>query len=257
MRKVRVNLMRFPFKGRYTVRLAADGDDVRRAQALRHTTFIHGTGAAPRDSALDTDAYDAKCDHVLIEETRTGELVCCFRLLPLESGAEINTSYSAQFYDLEALRSFPDRVVEMGRFCVHPDHRKGDVLRTAWGAMTRYVDARQIKLLIGCSSFHGVDADTYSDVFALLKDNHLAPSRWLPRPKAANIFEFARKLRLRRPDKMRGMRLMPPLLRGYLSMGGWVSDHAVIDHDMNTLHVFTGLEINRVPERISKALRRT
>ena len=145
----------------------------------------------------------------------------------------------------------------MGRFCVHPDHRSGEVLRIAWSAMTRYVDAREIKLLIGCSSFKGVDAETYRDAFALLKDNHLAPARWLPRPKAANIFEFARKFRLRRPDPMHAMRLMPPLLRGYLSMGGWVSDHAVIDHDMNTLHVFTGLEISRVPERMSKALRRT
>jgi len=248
--------MRFPFKGRYTVRLAQSGDDVRKAQALRHLTFIDGTGAAARDTGVDSDNYDAVCDHILIEDAKTGDLTCCFRLLPFESGAEISASYSSQFYDLEALHAFPDRVVEMGRFCVHPDHRKGEVLRIAWGAMTRYVDAREIKLLIGCSSFHGVDADTYRDAFALLKDNHLAPTRWLPRPKAANIFEFARKLSLRRPDKMRGMRLMPPLLRGYLSMGGWVSDHAVIDHDMNTLHVFTGLEISRVPERIRKALRR-
>ncbi len=248
--------MRFPFKGRYTVRLAINGDDVRKAQALRHLTFIDGTGAATRSTAIDTDDYDAICDHILIEDAKTGDLACCFRLLPLENGAEIDASYSSQFYDLEALRSFPDRVVEMGRFCTHPDHRTGEVLRIAWSAMTRYVDAREIKLMIGCSSFHGVDAETYKDAFALLKDNHLAPTCWLPRPKAANIFEFARKLSLRRPDKRQGMRLMPPLLRGYLSMGGWVSDHAVIDHDMNTLHVFTGLEISRVPDRISKALRR-
>lgn len=249
--------MLFSFKGRYAVRLAADGNDVRQAQALRHQSFIDGTGAAERESPLDTDSFDAACDHLLIEESKTGELVCCFRLLPLESGADIEQSYSAQFYDLEALRDFPDRMVEMGRFCVHPEHRTGEVLRIAWSAMTSYVDAREIKLLIGCSSFKGVDAETYQDAFALLKDHHLAPARWLPRPKAANVFEFARKLKFRRPDPMRGMRLMPPLLRGYLSMGGWVSDHAVIDHDMNTLHVFTGLEIGRVPKRMSKALRRT
>jgi len=248
--------MRFPFKGKYNARLADSGDDVRKAQALRYTAFIDGTGAETRNKDLDSDDYDAVCDHILIEEAKTGDLACCFRLLPLESGSEIETTYSSQFYDLDALRTFPDRMVEMGRFCVHPDHRTGEVLRIAWSAMTRYVDAREIKLMIGCSSFHGVDADTYKDSFALLKDNHLAPTHLLPRPKAANIFEFARKLRLRRPDKMQGMRLMPPLLRGYLSMGGWVSDHAVIDHDLNTLHVFTGLETSRVPERMRKALRR-
>ncbi len=249
--------MLFSFKGRYRARLAANGDDVRRAQALRHLTFIDGTGAAERETALDADRFDAACDHLLIEEAKTGELVCCFRLLPLEGGSEIERSYSAQFYDLVSLREFPDRMVEMGRFCVHPDHRSGEVLRIAWSAMTRYVDAREIKLLIGCSSFKGVDAESYQDSFALLKDNHLAPARWLPRPKAANIFEFARKFRFRRPDPMRAMRAMPPLLRGYLSMGGWVSDHAVIDHDLNTLHVFTGLEISRIPERMSRALRRS
>jgi len=106
--------MLFSFKGRYRVRLARDGDDVRRAQALRHLTFIHGTGATERETALDTDHFDAACDHLLIEESKTGQLVCCFRLLPLESGAEIDRSYSAQFYDLNALREFPDRMVEMG-----------------------------------------------------------------------------------------------------------------------------------------------
>lgn len=248
--------MPFSFKGRYRVRLAEDGDDVRRAQALRHLTFIDGSGAAERETSLDADRFDARCDHFLIEEIKSGAVVCCFRLLPLENGAVIDQSYSAQFYDLDALREFPHRMAEMGRFCVHPEHRTGEVLRIAWGAMTRYVDTREIKLLIGCSSFKGVDADTYQDTFALLKDHHLAPARWLPRPKAANIFEYARRLSLKRADPMQAMRAMPPLLRGYLSLGGWVSDHAVIDHDMNTLHVFTGLEINRVPERMSKALRR-
>jgi putative hemolysin len=246
--------MRFALKGRYRVRLATDGDDVRRAQALRHETFIAHSGAAPRDDTLDADRFDAICDHMLIEDTDTGDLVCCFRLLPIESGAEIGGTYSAQFYDLEALRAFPGRLVELGRFCVHPDHRNGQVLRIAWGALTRYVDARDIKLLIGCSSFHGVDAETYRDTFALLRERHLAPTRWLPRPKGADIFDFARGLR--RFDPMQAMRLMPPLLRGYLSMGGWVSDHAVIDRDMNTLHVFTGVEIASVPERMRRALRR-
>lgn len=249
--------MRFSFKGRYRVRLASNGDDVRRAQSLRYLTFIAESGASDRNRTIDADHFDAICDHLLIEDTKTDDLVCCFRMLPLESGAEIDRSYSAQFYDLHALRSFPERLVELGRFCVHPDHRSGEVLRIAWSAMTRYVDEREIKLLIGCSSFQGIDTDDYQDAFALLKDHHLAPTRWLPRPKAAYIFDFARKLRFRRPDPKRAMRLMPPLLRGYLSMGGWVSDHAVIDHDMNTLHVFTGVEISRVPDRIGSALRRS
>ena len=147
-------------------------------------------------------------------------------------------------------------MVEMGRFCIHPDHRDPAIIRVAWQAMTEFVDTEGVELLFGCSSFHGVDQDAYMDAFALLKEKHLAPKRWLPRVKAPNVFRFARKLRLRRPDMKLALSKMPPLLRTYLVMGGWVSDHAVIDNELNTLHVFTGVEISRVPQTRAKLLRR-
>ena len=247
--------MWFFARGPYRVRIAASDEDVIAAQRLRYETFIKDTGAAPRPDAIDRDRFDADCDHILIELEKTGELVACFRLMPFESGSQIESSYSAQYYNLQALRDFPSRMVEMGRFCVHPDHRNPHALRVAWQAMSRYVDERGIELLFGCSSFEGVDADAYMDAFALLRERHLAPPSWLPRVKAPKVFRFASKLRLRAPDPIRGMKLMPPLLRGYLSLGGWVSDHAVIDEDMNTLHVFTGVEIRRVPPRMVKLLR--
>jgi len=93
------------------------------------------------------------------------------------------------------------------------------------------------------------------DAFALLRDRHLAPRRWLPRVKAPAVFRFARRLLPPRPDLAAAMRAMPPLLRSYLAMGGWVSDHAVIDRDLGTLHVFTGLEIGRIPPARLRALR--
>jgi putative hemolysin len=88
----------------------------------------------------------------------------------------------------------------------------------------------------------------------MLKERHLAPQRWLPRVKAPDVFRFARGLR-RKPDAKRAMLTMPPLLRSYLAMGGWVSDHAVVDRDLNTLHVFTGLEIRALPEARARLLR--
>jgi putative hemolysin len=146
-------------------------------------------------------------------------------------------------------------MVEMGRFCVDPAHSNPDVLRAAWGAMTDFVEQRGVGMLFGCSSFQGVDAEAYSDAFALLRERHLAPKRWLPRVKAPKVFRFARALRLRRPDMAAATRRMPPLLRSYLALGGWVSDHAVIDNDLNTLHVFTGVEIARVPPARVRLLR--
>ncbi|MEY8839953.1 GNAT family N-acetyltransferase, partial [Cribrihabitans sp. XS_ASV171] len=119
-------------KGRYRARLAEDEADLAAAQRLRTSAF--------RTDTPDRDDYDALCAHVLVEDMREGgRLVCCFRMLTIQGGAEIQRSYSAQFYDLAALETFQGPMVEMGRFCIHPDYTDPDILRVAWGAMTTYV----------------------------------------------------------------------------------------------------------------------
>ncbi len=115
--------------GRYRARLAETRADVEAAQALRYRCFVD-----PEAGGLDADTFDAICAHVLVEDRSTGDLVCCFRLMPLDSGgAAIGDSYSAQFYHLDALGGFAGRMVEMGRFCIAPDRRDPDILRVAWG----------------------------------------------------------------------------------------------------------------------------
>ena len=240
-------------KGRYSARVAQTDADVALAQALRHLAFVAGRGGPARGEAREADAFDARCRHVLVEDMATGALVCCFRLLDTAGGG-IGESYSAQFYDLSALRGFEGPMIEMGRFCLHPDWHDPDILRLAWGALTRLVDAEGVELLFGCSSFRGTDASAYGDAFAMLRERHLAPKRWLPRVKAPQVFRFAERLR-RKADARRAMLAMPPLLKSYLALGGWVSDHAVVDPEMNTLHVFTGLEIRKVPPARARLLR--
>jgi putative hemolysin len=146
-------------------------------------------------------------------------------------------------------------MAEMGRFCLAPDRHDPDILRLAWAAMTRLVDAHGVQMLFGCSSFKGVEAAPYLDAFAMLGKRHLAPRRWWPRVKAPAVFRFARRLRRHKPDMKLALRHMPPLLRSYLMMGGWVSDHAVIDRRMGTLHVFTGVEISAIPAARQRLLR--
>ncbi|MGD9864995.1 MAG: GNAT family N-acetyltransferase [Pseudodonghicola sp.] len=233
-------------KGRYRARLAETAQDIADAQALRTLAF--------RTPAPDRDAFDDICSHILVHETRGGALVCCFRMLVLEGGSDLARSYSAQFYELDGLTSFEGRMVEMGRFCIHPDWHDPDILRVAWGAMTRFVDQNDIAMLFGCSSFAGTETAEYLDAFAMLKHRHLGPKRWLPRVKAPDVFRFAARLR-RKPDAKKAMLRMPPLLRTYLLMGGWVSDHAVVDRQLNTLHVFTGLEIGAIPPARKRLLR--
>ena len=236
-------------KSKYVVRVANTPAGIAAAQRFRYKAFglSGGTG-------LDSDKFDHGCKHFLIEKRKSGELVCCFRIMHLHGGSEIEKSYSAQYYELSALHAYDGKIVEMGRFCLDPDVLDSDVLRVAWGAMTRYVDAQGVNFLFGCTSFHGTDASAYRDAFAMLRDKHLAPKCWLPRVKAPNVFRFDARLR-RNPDMKRAMRGMPPLLKSYLMMGGWVSDHAVVDSHMNTLHVFTGVEIGMIPPARKRLLR--
>lgn len=234
-------------KGFYRARAAQTAEDLLRAQRLRALAF-HG-----RDG-LDRDAFDDRCQHVLIEQTATGALAGCFRLLPLAAGAAIGNSYSAQFYDLTALARIKRPMAEIGRFCLHPAHSDPDILRVAWGVLASYVDAHAVAMLFGCASFPGTDAGPYDDAFALLRDRHLAPAAWHPGIKAAEIHAYA-SAPGQKPDPKRASAMMPPLLRTYLMMGGRVSDHAVVDREMNTLHVFTGLEIAAIPPARAARLR--
>jgi len=223
-------------RGRYTARDASGPDDILRAQGLRAQAF-----GIPEP---DCDTFDDICTHVLVEDGP--DLVACFRLLPLTPDA-IGHSYSAQFYDLSRLSMFNGAMMEIGRFCLAPDRHDPDVVRMAWGAVARHVERTGARLLFGCSSFPGTSPQPYHDSFALLRQGHLAPAQWSPQMRAPDIFRFAEWSEDYRPDMLAAMRMMPPLLRSYLSMGGWVSDHAVVDRHMNTLHVFTGLDIAAIP----------
>ncbi|EPX83636.1 Putative hemolysin [Salipiger mucosus DSM 16094] len=215
------------------------------AQALRGRAFF-GPDGGP-----DADAFDTRCRHMLIEDARAGTLLACFRFLWIESGTGMGDSYSGQYYDLRRLEGFDGPLLELGRFCIRPGQSDPDILRLAWGAITALVDARGAQLLFGCASFSGTDPAPYAAAFAFLASRHAAPERWRVGRKAPEVVGFAPGP----SDARAAQKLIPPLLRTYLSMGGWVSDHAVVDRQMNTLHVFTGVETAAIPPARARALR--
>lgn len=240
-------------KGRFQARLAADAADLDAALALRGLCF-RGAATAP-----DQDRFDAACQHVLVTQTDGGRLVCCFRVLVMADGPAFQRGYAAQFYDLGGLAARGGRALELGRFCIAPECAGDpDILRVAWGAMTRLVDGAAADLLFGCSSFAGGDPSAYDHSFAMLAARHLAPAGVMPGVKAPEVHRFARAGgAVGDPviEPRQAMLGLPPLLRTYLLMGGWVSDHAVIDRDLGTLHVFTGLEIADIPPARARLLR--
>jgi len=166
-------------------------------------------------------------------------------------GAAMLGGYSAQFYDLAGLAKADGAFAEIGRFCVDPTLRDADVLRVIWGALARMVDAESVRYLIGCASFVGIDPTLHLPAFRVLAMRHLGPGHQRPMVKADEVVGFARE-----PcDVASGLRQMPALLRSYLAMGGWVSDHAVVDRDLQTLHVFTCVPVADIPPARARSLR--
>jgi putative hemolysin len=131
----------------------------------------------------------------------------------------VQNSYSAQFYDLEALLSFKGPLIELGRFCIHPDAQHPDIIRIAWTALAAYVDKCQISMFFGCTSFACTDTSVHQEVFELLGKHHAVPSLWAPHVKARDVFKFKRDGRAEF-DTKQALARMPPSLRTYLLMGG-------------------------------------
>lgn len=223
--------------GRLIARIASSPEDITRAQGLRHLCF-HGV------PGLDADAFDPICQHVLLETE--GQLLGCYRLLVLDSGAGLPRSYSAQRYDLSRMFTYAAPMLELGRFCLAPGRPDPDLMRLAWAMLARQVDASGAGMLFGCTSFPGCDPQRHAGGLALLA-RHPAPSHLAPGRLAPEVVALA--------GHAGDHTQLPALLRSYLALGGWVSDHAVIDRAMDTLHVFTAVEIAAIPPVRARALR--
>ncbi len=235
-------------KGRYRVRLAGNDDDLIAAQRLRFRAFRNGPKGG---EGRDADAFDAHCRHVLVDSD-AGDLLATCRVYVAANPADLCQSYSAQFYDLAGFSALRGPYLEIGRFCLDaPADMGSDALRLVWAALTRIVEGEGISVLFGCSSFSGTDPAMHADAMALLAMRHLGPDRLRP---AARVAETVH-LQPGNHDPKRAAVQMPPLLRTYLMMGGWVGGDAVIDRDLGTLHVFTAVEVAAIPPVRARLLR--
>ena len=230
-------------QARLTIRRAVTDQDITAAQRLRHDCFRGGPG-------LDADRFDATAQHWLVEDAG-GTLRACFRLGVIATPDQLASCYSARFFDLAPLAALPFPMLELGRFCIRPDRPDPDILRLAWGALAGVVDDLSAGVLFGCTSFRGADATRHGPALSALATAHLGPAAHRPQARGAAV-----PLPPGPPaDPRAALAGLPPLLRTYLGMGGWVADHAVPDPDLDTLIVFTAVEIAAIPPARARALR--
>lgn len=229
---------------RYTVSIARDEADVRAAQRLRHEVFAGEMGAllSTPQPGHDIDAFDAYCDHLLVREEITGQVVGTYRLLPPERAAVAGRLYSEGEFDLTALDAIRPGLVEVGRSCVHPDHRDGAVISLIWAGIARYMVDRGHEWLAGCCSVPLADGGALaSATWEKVRGKHLAPEEYRVRPLLPWV-PVAETPAAASAE-------LPALLRGYLRLGAWVCAQPAHDPDFGVADLYVLLSMRRVNPR--------
>ena len=240
--------------GPLRVRLAETTADIDAAQALRYRIFYERLGAQPVPETAclrrDVDQFDSDCDHLLVlDHSRgTGRVIGTYRLIRRETAARLGGFYSAKEFDISAVVLHSGEVLELGRSCVDPAYRNRSAMQLLWSGIAAYVFHYDVELMFGCASLPGTNPDALSIPLSYLHRYHLAPPALRPRALADRYVEMRRHS----PCAIaatRAMAALPPLIRGYLRLGGFVGDGAVIDKQFNTTDVCVVVKTDLVTEK--------
>ena len=237
-------------RGGLTVTWARHADEVRLAQRLRYQVFADEMGARldTKVPGHDVDLFDNFCEHLLVRDQLTQEVVGTYRLLTPAQATRVGSTYSDLEFDLTRLRTLRESMVELGRSCVHPDYRTGGVIMALWGALAEFMVRNKLDTMIGCASIpmlHNgiVSGDVAASIWQQLKQTHLAPIEHHVRPRLP--------LPVERLDCT--LTVEPPaLIKGYLRLGAKVLGAPAWDPDFNTADLPMLMRINDLPARYRK-----
>ena len=231
--------------GHYRIRMAAIDSDLKLAQELRFQVFnleLHEGLQSSYATGLDSDRFDAVCDHLLVEDHRNGEVVGTYRMQSGRSAAERLGYYSAQEFDFGPYEAVRHEVIELGRACVHKDHRNFTVLNLLWKGIARYAGRHNARYLLGCSSLTSQNPAEGAALYQSFK-KHLAPEplRTSPLPACACPLDH-----LVSPAPK-----APKLLSAYLMCGAKICGAPAIDREFKTIDFLTLLDLKSLPARVA------
>jgi len=243
---------------RYRVKLAETEAERRGAKRLRYRVFVEemGARATPEQHAArrEWDAFDPHFDHLVLIDTAAGaadpldRVVGVYRLMRRAAARAGIGFYGASEYDLSLLETGPRDCVELGRSCVAPGHRGGPALHLLWSGLADYVLTRGIEILFGVASFPGTDSASLAEPLAWLHHHHLAPPELRVRARPEHFLAMD-ALPAGALDAGRALRAIPPLIKAYLRLGGFVGEGAFIDHGFNTIDVCLVMDTGRMQAR--------
>lgn len=221
----------------YALRMAAQPSDVRAAQALRFEVFnleLDEGLTQSYDTGLDVDPFDAVCDHLIVDDLTSGRVVGTYRLQPGQRAASALGYYSEQEFDFSPFEAMRARIVELGRACIHADHRNFAVLNLLWKGIASYAQQCGARYLLGCSSLTSQDEAIGAAAYRRLTPNLALPA-WRTRPLPA----FACAMDVVSPQVPR----IPRLLSAYLALGAGICGPPAIDRAFRTIDFLTWLDL--------------
>jgi len=229
-----------------SVSFARDEDEVREAQRLRYTVFSDEMGArlGTREPGIDKDIFDPYCDHLLVRDNDTWEVVGTYRVLNPALARRIGGYYSETEFDLTRLAHLYERMVEVGRSCVHPDYRSGTAIGLLWSGLAKYMQQRGYDYLIGCASISMTDGGhAAASIYRRLNMEHMSPAEWRVFPRHRLPLE-ALNGTLNAP--------LPPLVKGYMRLGCYVCGEPACDPDFNTADLMLMLPMSLMNKRYAR-----
>ncbi len=224
--------------------------EVNSALRLRYRVFAEEMGARLTSlpgtpAGHDRDLFDAHCEHLLVrlqgEDGEPGEVVGTYRVLTPAAARQVGGWYSETEFDLTRLRHLTGRMAELGRSCVHPDHRNGGVILTLWAALGDFMARNGLDTMIGCASVSMRDGGhVATSLWEQLRQTHLAPIEDQVRPRLALPVEGLRNdLQVE----------TPALIKGYLRCGAKVLGPPAWDPDFNTADLPMMMRLRDLPAR--------
>ena len=230
---------------KYATRLTRDSNDVRAAQALRFAVFnleLNEGLAESLATGLDADPFDEVCDHLLVEHLPAGEVVGTYRLQTGRTAARHRGYYSEQEFDFRPFEPIRAQLIELGRACVHPQHRNLVVLGLLWRGIANYAREHGGRYLCGCSSITSQDPAVGASAYADLCRKYLIEARWRTQPLRA--FDCPLDHMEEEPPKI------PKLLRAYLTIGAKICGPPALDRQFKTIDFLTLLELHSLPAQV-------
>lgn len=231
--------------GDYVARLALTEEERAAAYRLRFIVFNlemnEGLDSAYEDG-FDKDHFDDVCDHLIVESRTTGTIVGTYRMQMGDVAREYFGYYSEQEFCFAPYESIRGQVVELGRACIHRDHRSSDVLYLLWRGIARYALVNGACYMMGCCSLTSQDPEMGRAVYAALENCMVAPSLRTVATPAYALPATAVSVEAQ----------VPKLLRAYLTIGAKICSEPAIDRAFKTIDFLTLLDLQSLHPRVTK-----